>query len=117
MPSPGLPRGRSWRDVEEAAVECVQGTHAEQGHRAVDLGPEHIDHLLDGGLPSDGERVQIRPANQYCRRTHGDGLEDIFTAADAPVEQDDSPAGHRVHDLSKYVECSRQVIQLPSAVV
>src|SRR5271165_88441 len=104
-------------DVEEGAVQCVQGTHAQQSHRAVDLDPKYLNHRLDAGLPAGGEREQIRSADQYGRRTHGDGLEGILTAADATVEQDSRAASNCVHDLSKYVECSRQVVQLPSAVV
>ena len=106
---------RELRDVLRA--ELVERRDLEQLHRALDLGAQDRDRLVDAATPAGHEAVEVRAADEREARAERDRRHDVGAGHDARVEVHLHVGADLAHDVRQQVEGDRRAVELAAAVV
>src|SRR6266511_5162290 len=105
------------RQRDEVAIEVRRSCDAEQLQRSGVVVTEQRHQMVDTGLATGHQRVQIGARNKCSTRSERNGNCHVSARADAAVEVDLDGVADRIDHAWKQLEGGHSSIQLTSAVV
>ena len=98
-------------------ANLAQVTHAEQGHRSLQLPVDTSEHPIRALLAVTGQAIEQSASEQNAVRAQCERLDHIGPVREAAIDEHCDIAANSARDIMQHFYGSGRVVQLSSAVV
>src|SRR5271155_2833991 len=90
---------------------------AAEGQRKIEIGDQIQNYIAHALFAGKRESPGVKPPKQNGAGTQSECLENVGTAANAPIKQHGNPSIHFAHDGGESVERGEGSVDLPATVI